>query len=104
MQTFGQKLAELRKSRKLSQQELADDLGISNMTVSRWEKEESLPDVATILTLSKYFNYPLLSHFRFDGQVDAVKNEDTLKLLVALKKQLDRMEEAQKRIANKLGD
>jgi len=41
-------LVELRKSRKYTQQNLADKLGYSDKAVSRWEHGESLPDIETL--------------------------------------------------------
>ena len=43
---FGERLKQYRKARGLTQQELADLLGVSNKSVSRWESG-SYPDVAT---------------------------------------------------------
>lgn len=44
---FGERLRNYRKARGLTQQELADLLGVSNKSVSRWESG-SYPDVATL--------------------------------------------------------
>ena len=44
---FGERLKHYRKQRGLTQQELADILGVSNKSVSRWESG-SYPDVATL--------------------------------------------------------
>ena len=44
---FGERLKQYRKARGLTQQELADLLGVSNKSVSRWEGG-SYPDVATL--------------------------------------------------------
>ena len=44
---FGERLKQYRKARGLTQQELADLLGVSNKSVSRWESG-SYPDVATL--------------------------------------------------------
>ncbi len=50
------KIKELRKSHKYSQQDLADLLGVSRQSVSKWEKGESNPDLAKIMQMSKTFN------------------------------------------------
>ena len=46
----------LRKSRGLSQEELADKIGVSRQAVSKWESEQSFPDIEKIILLSDYFN------------------------------------------------
>ncbi len=39
----GKEIKELRKSKSLTQQQLADKLGVDRRTVIRWEKEEKHP-------------------------------------------------------------
>lgn len=45
----------LRKSKGMSQEGLADKIGVSRQTVSKWESEQSLPDLEKIILLSEYF-------------------------------------------------
>lgn len=49
---FAQRLKQYRKAKGLTQQELADLLGVSNKSVSRWESG-SYPDVATLAPLAR---------------------------------------------------
>ena len=49
----GRFIAKLRKSKDLTQNELAEKLNISNKTVSKWETGEGLPDVYVIGELAK---------------------------------------------------
>ena len=49
---FGERLKQLRKAKHLTQQELADRLGVSNKSVSRWESG-SYPDIAMLGKLAK---------------------------------------------------
>ncbi len=46
----------LRKSRGISQEELADKIGVSRQAVSKWESEQSSPDLEKIILLSDYFD------------------------------------------------
>lgn len=46
----------LRKSRGISQEELAEKMGVSRQAVSKWESEQSSPDVDKIVLLSEYFD------------------------------------------------
>ena len=45
----------LRKSRKMSQQSLANALGVSRSTIAMWETAGSQPDNASLLQLADYF-------------------------------------------------
>ena len=51
-QEFAQRLRQYRKNKGMTQQELADLLGVSNKTVSRWESG-SYPDVTTLVALAR---------------------------------------------------
>ncbi|MCR5695070.1 MAG: helix-turn-helix domain-containing protein [Clostridia bacterium] len=53
---IGVKIAELRKSRNISQQELADHLFVSRDLVSKWELGKRRPDYETIERIALYFN------------------------------------------------
>ena len=49
---MGKHLADLRKSKKLTQMQLADILDVSNKTVSKWEVGDIAPDITILLPLS----------------------------------------------------
>ena len=53
------KLAEriqyLRKMKGISQEELAEKAGVSRQAVSKWESDQSTPDVEKIIIMSDYF-------------------------------------------------
>ena len=52
---LSEKIVNLRKARNMSQEELAENLGVSRQAVSRWEVGSTLPDASNILQLSKLF-------------------------------------------------
>ena len=56
---FNEKLLQLRKSHKLSQEKLAEKLNVSRQTISKWELGESSPDLKQSKQLSKIFNISL---------------------------------------------
>lgn len=56
MQKIGGFLAELRKSKNLTQEELGDKIGVTNKTVSRWENGNYLPPVEMLQILSKFYD------------------------------------------------
>lgn len=53
--TFGEKLTRLRKREGLSQEALAERLGVSRQAVSRWEQSAALPDAAKLLPCARLF-------------------------------------------------
>ena len=53
--TLGEKIAILRKQRGLSQEDLAAQMSISRQAVSRWEQDESMPDIDNMVLLSSIF-------------------------------------------------
>lgn len=53
------KLYELRKKKGLSQEELADKLGVSRQSVSKWERAEASPDTDNLILLSKIYGVSL---------------------------------------------
>ena len=52
---LGERLYQLRKARNLSQGEVADALGVSRQSVSKWESMASMPDLDKILKMSELF-------------------------------------------------
>ncbi len=54
--TFGEKLQVLRKSRGLSQEQLAEVLEVSRQAVSKWELNASMPDAEKIVEISRRFS------------------------------------------------
>ena len=53
---IGKFIAELRKEKNMTQQELADRLGITDRAVSNWENGRRLPDLSMITILAKELN------------------------------------------------
>ena len=53
---IGRFIAELRKEKNMTQQELADKLNITDRAISHWENGRSMPDAGVILELCKILN------------------------------------------------
>lgn len=80
MNTIGNKIKELRKKRGLTQEQLADAIGISFQAVSKWETSITLPDVTMIPKIAGFFGVTTDSIFNFDlkeieSRVDEICNE-----------------------------
>lgn len=52
---IGDKIKLLRRKRKLTQSQLANELNVSAQAVSKWEKGLSYPDIETIIKISELF-------------------------------------------------
>ena len=53
------RLFELRKKHNLSQEELAEKLGVSRQAVSKWERSEASPDTDNLIALAKIYDLSL---------------------------------------------
>ncbi|MCM1365103.1 MAG: helix-turn-helix domain-containing protein [Faecalibacterium sp.] len=53
--TIAERIQSLRKSRGLSQEELAEQIGVSRQAVSKWESDQSMPDIDKIMAISDFF-------------------------------------------------
>lgn len=73
--SFGENLIYLRKSLKITQEELAERLFVSRQTVSRWETDCNLPDVETLIRLCDIFECDLDTLVRGNGKERYGKDE-----------------------------
>lgn len=64
---LSEKIFELRKANKLSQEKLAEKIGVSRQSISKWESGESIPEIERLIELSKIF----------DVTVDYLVKDDT---------------------------
>ena len=55
MNNLGERLLNLRKDKKLSQEEVADKLNVTRQTVSKWETDQSMPDFDKIVPLCELY-------------------------------------------------
>lgn len=56
---FADRLIELRKQNKLSQESLAEKLGLSRQAISKWERGESSPDTDNLIALAELYGISL---------------------------------------------
>ncbi len=63
------KLVNLRKSFGLSQEDLAQKLGVSRQAVSKWERAESSPDTDNLIALASLYNLSLDELLDTDVQI-----------------------------------
>ena len=54
--TLAEKIQEMRKANNLTQEQLAEMLNVSRQAVSKWESEQSMPEIDKIVQMSEIFN------------------------------------------------
>ena len=54
--TFGEKIAKQRKELNYTQEQLADILGVSRQSISKWESDIAYPETDKLIELGKLFN------------------------------------------------
>lgn len=82
---IGKFIAEMRKEQNLTQQDLAEKLGISNKTISKWECGNGMPDYAVMESLCRVLNInvnELLSGERLPSQEYGKKVEENMISLI----------------------
>ena len=72
-------LKHLRKSKGLTQEELALQLGVVRQTISKWEKGLSVPDSEMLIELSEQFNVPVSA--LLGDTIEPADKEDMVKIL-----------------------
>ncbi|MDE6242306.1 MAG: helix-turn-helix transcriptional regulator [Anaeroplasmataceae bacterium] len=82
MKEIGKFLAELRHEYGLTQEQLGEELGVTNKTVSRWENGDYFPPIDILLELSKKYNISIneiLSAKKLTAEDYKEKAEENLK-------------------------
>lgn len=73
------RLVQLRKKHGLSQEELADKLGLSRQAVSKWERAEASPDTDNLICLAKLYGISLDELLSTDEDIDTIVEEQVKK-------------------------
>lgn len=85
---LGEKLFELRKSKNLTQDDVAEKLNVTRQTVSKWETNQSTPDFDKIVPLCDLYGISpneLLKGEKEDNEVENTKNDNSFDLNEASK-------------------
>lgn len=69
------RLVKLRKEKGLSQEELADKLGLSRQAVSKWERAEASPDTDNLICLAKLYGVSLDDLLNTEDDLDTIVEE-----------------------------
>ena len=71
--TIADRIQSLRKSKGMSQEELADAVGVSRQAVSKWESEQATPDLDKVVIMSDSFE--VTTDYLLKG-IEPVKTDD----------------------------
>ena len=71
--TIADRIQSLRKAKGMSQEELADKVGVSRQAVSKWESEQATPDLDKVVIMSDIFE--VTTDYLLKG-IEPVKTDD----------------------------
>lgn len=75
---FSEKLENLRKSKGMSQEALAQKLNVTRQTVSKWELDQTTPDMSKLIEISKIFEISL-DELANNNNIETSNSETTYK-------------------------
>lgn len=79
---FGKKILDARKKANLSQEEIAEKLNITRQTVSKWESNETVPNINQVKLLAKIYKISLeelLNYNKIDEEIESIIKKNNTK-------------------------
>ena len=70
---LGENLFQARKKKGLSQEAVAEKMGVSRQTISKWETDETLPDIRQAKKLAVLYGLTLDELIEFDADVQEIQ-------------------------------
>ena len=95
-QTLGMRIALLRKQKPITQEELAEKMGVSSQAVSKWENDLSCPDIQSLPRLARLLGVTV-------DELLSGKSQDVQMLSPSDRKNLDQLT-LRVRVSSKEGD
>lgn len=98
-QKTGSFLRELRKEKKLTQEQLAEHLNVSARTVSRWETGSNMPDLSILIEIADFYEVDIRE------LIDGERKHDTMdkETKDTLKKVADYADDEKRRFGRRMG-
>lgn len=78
---FSEKLQKLRKSKDLTQEQLAQQLFVSRTAISKWESDRGCPNIDSLKAISKFFNVSIDELLSSDELIEVCEKESATKVL-----------------------
>ena len=84
---IGSFIADMRKERKLTQEQLAERLGVSNRSISRWENGKTLPDISLMEDICEALGITISELLNGEKETPALGTKEAVTLVAALTEQ-----------------
>ncbi len=68
-------LKDLRKEKGITQEQLAEKLGVSGRTISRWETGKNMPDISLLVEIAEFFDVSIPEIIKGERKSEYMKNE-----------------------------
>ena len=72
---IGAFLKDLRKDKGITQEQLAEELGVSGRTISRWETGNNMPDISLLVEIAEFFDVSIPEIIRGERKSEHMKEE-----------------------------
>ena len=95
---IGSFLRELRNGKSITQEQFAEQLGVSNRTVSRWETGSNMPDISLLVEIAEYYDISIPEIINGERKSE-IMNENAKEMALSLS---DYAEEINKKIKKRL--
>jgi len=77
--TIGKRIKELRQKNGVTQDKLAEYLGVTYQAISKWERDVTSPDITMLIPIATFFGVDLNELFDFDGTREQADVEDYIR-------------------------
>lgn len=68
-------LKDLRREKGITQEQLAEELGVSGRTISRWENGNNMPDISLLVEIAEYFDVNIPEIIKGERKSEDMKEE-----------------------------
>lgn len=79
--SVGEVITEQRKKKRVTQQDLADFIGVTKASVSKWETNQSYPDITLLPLLAAYFDISIDSLLSYNSELTTVEIQNIYRSL-----------------------
>ena len=79
MPSFGERLKEERTKKHITQQELAEKINVDRTTISKWEKDQSVPTIQDVQLIADELKVSLYNLIEDEGSEQKEKPEELVK-------------------------